>query len=209
MLRSCCVVATGRAIEASYFVAPHVHCVVSRVHDLAYAAGGDSACSCTTLSCTAGGPFSRRLFQSRRYTAETSKPMFPSSFSPPAAHAECWSDPPCLAASLEQVTILSQYAHVVSFRGRVVMFRSTGADITYFMGNPEDNRSACVTQGALQQFFQVHFCLRASFIVWVGLSERSDQQIWIPSHGFVRRVVEDGLTRCCLPALGVMLKPPD
>lgn len=30
-----------------------------------------------------------------------------------------------------------------------------GADITYFMGNPEDNRSACVAQGALQQFFQV------------------------------------------------------
>eukprot|EP00903_Cladosiphon_okamuranus_P010963 g10354.t1 len=30
-----------------------------------------------------------------------------------------------------------------------------GADVTYFMGNPEDNRAACVTQGALQQFFQM------------------------------------------------------
>ena len=36
---------------------------------------------------------------------------------------------------------------------------AAGADITYFMGNPVNNRSACVAQGVLQQFFQVRFVL--------------------------------------------------
>lgn len=36
---------------------------------------------------------------------------------------------------------------------------AAGADITYFMGNPEDTRAACVAQGALQQFFQVCVCV--------------------------------------------------
>ncbi|CAM9810808.1 unnamed protein product, partial [Hapterophycus canaliculatus] len=56
------------------------------------------------------------------------------------------------------IVCYARYRHLRKLSFTLVLFLAIsdiGADMTYFMGNPEDNRSACVTQGALQQFFQM------------------------------------------------------
>lgn len=73
------------------------------------------------------------------------------------------------AARLSCITsICATHYLLLDFLRRSLLLRLlVGADITYFMGNPEENRAACVTQGALQQFFQVcvSLCVGCMYVV--------------------------------------------
>ncbi|CAM9599990.1 unnamed protein product [Ectocarpus sp. 13 AM-2016] len=75
-----------------------------------------------------------------------------------------------LLGSLFIIFCYARYKHLRKLSFTLVLFLAisdVGADITYFMGNPEDNRAACVAQGALQQFFQMAQILWAVAIACV------------------------------------------
>ncbi|CAM9883270.1 unnamed protein product [Ectocarpus sp. 6 AP-2014] len=75
-----------------------------------------------------------------------------------------------LLGSLLIIFCYARYKHLRKLSFTLVLFLAisdVGADITYFMGNPEDNRAACVAQGALQQFFQMAQILWAVAIACV------------------------------------------